>query len=195
MPWLKSTSQNLTTIGKGFPAELQALTANVSKKHIKQHENYPIKTAVFCLETNEEVLVPSRIHTDSYASTDLSGTEKLIYDCIYSRSTDGYSREKALRSLYAAKSLPLPFWTIPYLYLSLSDYVIEISSIVKPDDEDIVNAFQKLSSLNPEQYRLTKARATSYWNEYYKKDSISGYRGYASKHEYPAIKVIDRINR
>lgn len=192
MPWLKNISRNLKVVRKGFPAELQETVNVVLKKHVNQHESYPVGTDEFFLDTNERVLIPARIHTDSYSPDNLSGLEKLIYDCIYSRSTDGYSREKALRNLYATK--PLPFWTIPYLYMSLSDYVIEISSIANPNDEDIIRAFQKISELNPEQYRLTRARAISYWNEYYRyKDDISRHGDNISKQEYPALKVISRI--
>jgi len=192
MSWLKNISQNLRVVRKGFPAELQKLAAEVFKNYVKQHDSYAIGTDEFILDTGEKVLVPARVHTDPYSPDNLRGTEKLIYDCIYSRSTDGYSREKALRNLYAIRSLPS--WTIPYLYLSLSDYVIEISSIIKPNDEDIIHAFQKLSELNPEQHRLIRARAVSYWNEYYRyKDDISRYGDNISKLEYPALKVINRI--
>lgn len=185
MSWLKNTSQNYIVIRRAFPTKLQELVDEVFKKHVKQHDSYPIGTDEFFLETNEKVLVPARIHTDPYSPDDLSGTKKLIYDCICSRSTNGYSREKALRSLYATK--PLPLWTIPYLYLSLSDYVIEISSIVSPDDEDTIIAFQRLSKLNPEQYRLTEARAISYWSEWYR------YQDNLSRQEYPALEVVKRI--
>lgn len=192
MSWLKNVSQNLKVIRKGFPIELQETVNDVFKKHVEQHDDYPVGADEFFLNKDEKVSTPARIHTDAYAPDDLSGAEKLVYDCIYSRSTDGYSREKALRSLYATKSLP--FWAIPYLYLSLSDYVIEISSIVKPDDEDIIHAFQKLSELNPEQHRLTRERAISYWSEYYRyKDVVSRSGDNMSKQEYPSLKVINRI--
>lgn len=191
MPRLKVVSQNLRVVRKGFPVELQETFDDVFRKYVKQYNSYPVRTSVneFFLSQDEKIFIPARIHTDPYAPGDLDAIKKLIYDCIYSRSTEGFSREEALRSLHATK--PLPFWAISYLYLSLSDYVIEISSIVKPGDRDIIHAFQKLSELNPEQYRLARARATSYWSEYYRYMGVSGRK--VSKQEYSALKVIERI--
>lgn len=89
----------------------------------------------------------------------------------------------AIRNLYHTSDLPE--WAIPYLYLSLSDYVVEVSSIIG-QDEFLLTRLQQMSTLNPEQFRLTKERAISYWSIYY--------REMYSKNAYPALKIIGIID-
>lgn len=182
MSLFKSMNKNLATICKGFPPEMQKHVDDVFKKHVIQHDSYPIDTDAFYLEQNQKVQVPVRIYTGPYIDKSFSDAEKLIYDCIYSRSTDGHAREAAIKGLDSAKSIP--FWAMPYLYISLSDYAIQVSSIIALDDE-IVADLRKLSRLNPEQYRLLEARATSYWNAYYREKF--------RKEEYPALEIINKI--
>lgn len=176
-------NDNSHTIRAAFPESVQDAVDTVLKNYIEQNNKYHVSTEVFCLEYNERISVPSRIHTGKYKGDNLEGIEKLIYDCVYSRSTDGYAREAAVKSLYASR--PLPSWAIPYLYLALADYVIEVSSIIKPE-EDILTEFKKISGLNPGHSRLTRERAISYWAVYYRYDF--------RKDEYPAFKVLTLVS-
>lgn len=181
-----SLSRNVQVIRKGFPNNIQGSTVRILRSKVEQHESYPVKMIranEFTLENGEKVLIPQRIHTGAYSNTAQDDTERIIYDCIYSRSTDGFVRETALHSLHHTASLP--DWAMPYLYLSLSDYVMEVSSIIG-QDEFLLTRLQQMSTLNPEQFRLTKERAISYWSIYY--------REMYSKNTYPALKIIGIID-
>ena len=176
-------AKNLEIITKGFPATMREVVAGVWKNHVIHHDTYPIGTDEFFLEGRKTILVPARIHTSSYDNTASDPTERIVYDCIYSRSTDGFAREAAVKSLCAIDSLP--DWVAPYLFQSLSDYVIEVSSVLARDGSVITHLWQ-VASRNPEQFRLTKARAISYWAAYYRREY--------SKDTYPALMVIRMID-
>lgn len=179
-----SLSRNVQVIRKGFPNSIQGSTVRMLRSKVEQHESYTVRTmSEFTLKNSEKILVPQRIYTSAYNNTIKDKTERIIYDCIYSRSTDGFIREMAIRNLYHTSDLPE--WAIPYLYLSLSDYVVEVSSIIG-QDEFLLTRLQQMSTLNPEQFRLTKERAISYWSIYY--------REMYSKNAYPALKIIGIID-
>lgn len=176
-------SQVADAIRAGFPVDISDTVDKLLRDHIEiVYVNY-LSAEKFWLSSGTSVSVQDRIYTGEYAGSKLKGTDRLVYDCVYSRSNNGYVREAAVKSLYSSANLPE--WAMPYLYLTLSDYVVEISSIVEPR-EDIIAGFRKLQELNPQQHHLAQARATSYWNEYY--------RNKYHQSEYPAIKLLGVIS-
>lgn len=181
-------SDNDKMILNGFPNDVQDSVSRVLKRISKQDWYQTHELTTFVLNKNTTVTIPGRILVDNYIADRLDGIDGIVYDSVLSRSTklsrstNGYVREKAVRGLY--NRVQLPFWALPYLFLSMSDYVFNISSVVHPGSRFIYQ-FCELSKLNPEEYRLLKARASSYWGAYYRYE--------ISKDKYPALLVINEI--
>lgn len=113
--------------------------------------------------------VPSRIYNPEpdWASVQSRGMiDESLVGCVYSRHHDGHVRERALSHI---RTVDEP-WVAPFVIQLLGEYVIEIAEraatvIATPPR----TAFVAFLRENPDFLELTTARATSYWNEYYRK--------------------------
>ena len=159
---------------EGFPKELrdhvQLVATAISKKtynnvKIDQSE----QTCNRILTTSEKITFPYRIYyADNYDdfACKFSPLQKMIYNCIFSRSCNGFVREKHIASIL---SVPFPTWAIPYIIKICEEYVVEILETVYQylngmDTEDI-----KLSCrINAKPFLCGHDRMISYWNEYYR---------------------------
>lgn len=98
----------------------------------------------------------------------LTELQKQILFCLYTRSSDGYLREK-----YVRKLLPSDFeeWCIPYIVKLCDEYVVEILHVIynslseKPNEE-----IKLFCQANKSAIRKSFSRMISYWNEYYRAD-------------------------
>ncbi|MDL2220884.1 hypothetical protein LJC55_04380 [Eubacteriales bacterium OttesenSCG-928-N14] len=115
---------------KGFPHELETMVQRVSK--CIPHETFNnIRGRVSddghtYLHDNTIITVPYRIYSVEPAANEmekLDHTEIMIFHCIYSRSYNGYIREKHIRSIL---STDFPDWCIPYIVKVCDEYVVEI---------------------------------------------------------------------
>ncbi|MBQ8746664.1 MAG: hypothetical protein IJZ08_02205 [Clostridia bacterium] len=97
----------------------------------------------------------------------LSQAQKQILCCIYTRSCDGYIREKYLRKLL---DMPMELWIIPFIVKLCDEYVIEILEIIydKLKERDNTN-IQAFCLNNKSAIRKSYARMISYWNVYYRR--------------------------
>ncbi|MER8849878.1 hypothetical protein [Mesorhizobium australicum] len=104
--------------------------------------------------------------------------------CLLTRSTNGYLRQKSANFI-----LPLnESWSIPFVILLLSDYVIEIIedvNLAMPNFDRA--AYVDFVQQNREIMRATRARATSYWNVYHRQT-------YPDRKSYPAIAVLNQLD-
>ena len=93
--------------------------------------------------------------------------EKMILHCIYTRSCDGYVRERHIKALLSGN---YPEWAIPYIIKVCDEYVVELLQIVydslrgKNTDE-----FIKFCAENHAAFCKSYSRMISYWNAYYRK--------------------------
>lgn len=113
--------------------------------------------------------IPSRIYYTESSNAQinqLNEHQRMILHCIYSRSCDGFVREKHIKSLL---SLPDTDWTIPFIVKICDEYVIEILETVFEQlhnkNTDQIKAF---CVENKSEFCKSYARMTSYWNEYYR---------------------------
>lgn len=120
------------------------------------------------LLSGEKIEIPYRIYIcDEYTfPNELTERQQLIYHCIFSRSFDGYVRQKHIESLL---DLDTPEWAAPYVIKICDEYVYEILDVI----------YQKLKGRNCEIYKALcqqnfaylksgHCRMISYWNEYYR---------------------------
>lgn len=110
---------------------------------------------------------------------------KRLIQCLLSRSSDGFERQKALREVIKI-SEP---WAVPYIVLLSGEYVVEI-------DADLVDALPDLDQTlfinfvleNRVLMRSLKAKATSYWDCYYRQQ-------FPTKNTYPGLLFLHRLEK
>lgn len=134
-----------------------------------------------------KVQIPRRLHFRKKRMEKLYALPALepIVQCLLTRSTDGFERHAALRRLLTLNEC----WSIPFVILLAGEYVVEII-------HDIVSS---ISLLDPAAYAafvrentqlmtLLRARATSYWNCYYRDR-------FADLNQYPGLVFLHQLER
>jgi len=116
-----------------------------------------------------QISFPYRLYSleiENSVLSKLDYTERLILHCIYTRSFNGYVRERHIKSLLAED---FPDWCIPYIIKVCDEYVIEIVQTVydnlKNKDTD---RFKKVCIENWDLFCKSYNRMISYWNEFYR---------------------------
>ncbi|MEG0366323.1 MAG: hypothetical protein RR585_05780 [Coprobacillus sp.] len=169
-----------------FPMELRNDVSIVLSLMSKQtYNNIEIGETKDCctyiLLDQQEVTFPYRIYyLDKHEMCDTSLTfeQKMIYHCIFSRSCDGFIREKHIKAILEED---YPDWTIPYILKISDEYVIEILESVynelKNRDTEKIKVFCRV---NLQVFLSSHDRMISYWNEYYRNQCYL-YKNYVGK--------------
>jgi hypothetical protein len=96
----------------------------------------------------------------------LNEQQKMIVHCIYSRSCDGFVRQKHMNSLLL---MDYEDWSIPYIVKICDEYVLEILEmtyeILKDQDTERIKNFCFQNNIL---FCKSYNRMISYWNEYYR---------------------------
>lgn len=116
---------------------------------------------------NELVQLPERIYynelNDDIIAT-LTETQKTVLYCIFTRSYNGYLREKYVRLLLKTD---YPQWAIPFIVKLCDDYVLEILTaiyeLLKNKDTAVIKRF---CLANKKAVRINYDRMLNYWYEY-----------------------------
>lgn len=174
----KATS-NLNTLQNlfcdGFPSSMKESIIHVA-------DNIPSKTfrdvgslvteqkVTYCLD-GDAVIFPYRVYflevEDGIIST-LSYVEKMILHCIYSRSCDGYTREKHIKCLLSSD---FPEWSIPYVVKVCDEYVVEILQVVYDSlSGKNTDKIKQFCVDNQDSFCRSYNRMISYWNAFYRCD-------------------------
>lgn len=195
---------------QGFPQELQKKFYNVPGKISKQTYNniscgIGDEYETYLLLDSSTVTIPARIYfiDDEKAYDELEDKEeKLIYDCIFTRSCDGYVRQRHLRNILADD---FPEWCMPYILKLSAEYVVEIiDDIYKCLKTRDNTQFRAFCANNPYMFRHSYTRMVSYWNEFYRQEchrfhDYVGYRlykecfGYSRKYERLTLKEGEQL--
>ena len=170
----------------GFPTAMKEKYAAVSSvifkkslfgKGAKCIRGYNSENEKYSLSNGEAVCFPYRLlyadDDDGFYNKLPDIESKLIYDCIFTRSSDGYVREKHLRNILSAE---IPEWCLPYVLRCASDYVVEIVTAVYDNLKERDNAdIHSFCRSNPEMTKRAYTRMVSYWNEFYRYDCYRFY--------------------
>ena len=175
-------------LSKAFPKELASDVEAVCK--LMSTNSNTFDDALICnentewkLPSEEMIRIPYRIYVDDdiIFSNRMTERQKLIYHCIFSRSFNGYVRQKHIEALLA---LDLPDWAIPYVIKICDEYVKEILEVVYHKLQGRNNErYKALCALNFDYFRLGHSRMISYWNEFYRYDCYR-YDDYIGKKLY-----------
>ena len=139
----------------------------------------------------EMLEIPDRIYNEfpAHAVTTLKPASRVAAGCIYTRHHDGHRRQEALR---LALSHDVE-WSAPFVVQLLGEYIVEICVDIEQFLADASsthpNALQGLrhfTESNPDFMALTRARAASYWSEYYRAD-------FSTTDDYPAVRALRRL--
>lgn len=108
----------------------------------------------------------------------LTPIQQQLICCIYTRSHNGFVREKYLRRLLEMDFSP---WSIPYIVKLCDEYVIELLELVyeqlkNRDNRDIHSFCLQNKAMIHRGY----TRMTSYWNEFYR-DREHNFKNYIGR--------------
>ena len=127
---------------------------------------------------NEIVKIPYHTYhvpNFKWLTSVLSQTQKKIIYCIFTRSYDGYVREKYIKKILEEK---IEEWEIPFIVKLCDDYVIEILEVIYDKLKDRDNTDIKNFCLNNKKELFKSySRMVSYWNEYYREINFKDYVG------------------
>ncbi|MEE1124979.1 MAG: hypothetical protein U0L18_03470 [Acutalibacteraceae bacterium] len=128
----------------------------------------------YTLNNGKIVEIPYRIYLSDIDNSEydiLTPTQKQLLCCIYTRSSDGYVREKYLRKLL---DMSFEGWSIPFIVKLCDEYVLEILEIIycklkERNNEDI----KSFCLINKASTQKSYSRMISYWNEFYREYEFS----------------------
>lgn len=135
------------------------------------------------LKTGEKISIPYRIFVSDKAAFKYSFTpvQRMIYHCIFSRSYDGYVRQKHIEALLCSDTTE---WTAPYIIKICDEYVKEIlESVYEKLKDKGCEALKDICRINFDYFKKGHSRMISYWNEYYRYDCYR-YKDYVGKKLY-----------
>lgn len=175
--------QDASWVVAAFPAALRPDATEVAQV-LPPHDNrwgpstYTATSDTVHVVLDGEVLAfPTRIyHGVLPADTSfVMSLSPVVTACAYTRHHDGHVRQRALRMLLDGPCALQP-WAVPYVVKLVDEYVVEIVDDVATflTEVDVQGspqqrAYGRVLAQNPEMLRLLRARATSYWDCYYRR--------------------------
>jgi hypothetical protein len=79
------------------------------------------------------------------------------------------------------------YWITPFIFQRLGEYVVEILNEINENlNDNLLKNFARFADENPTYFNITKSRVTSYWNCYYRRQSLK-------KTDYVGFKIISKI--
>ncbi len=138
---------------------------------------------------DQDLAVPYRVYYDAaklWSLVDRCGEpERSLALCLGSRHWDGHVREACVRRLLPTRERSV----IPFVVCLLGEYVIEIIDLVAEAFDALdVDALADFARANPAFMATTRSRATSYWNERFR-------RRFPDRLTYPALSMLAEIDR
>lgn len=142
----------------------------------------------------ETVAIPSRIYNGEPGADSerlLSGTQRVILHCLYSRHSDGRVRQRHLEQIVGS-SEP---WVVPFVVQLAGEYVLEIVEVIRQGLVGLAapgsaqrRLYGEFITRNPAFFARTERRVVSYWSCYYRwKYAVFGtYPGCALMEEFRA---------
>lgn len=170
---------------EGFPQSLLSDVKQViALMPRKTYSNVSIgvseQTISYTLSGND-IRFPYRVYYQELADEaikQLNENQQHILHCIYSRSCDGFVRERHIKDILASS---YPDWAIPYIFKVCDEYVIEIlQSVYDLLKNRESNNIKDFCLENQDSFCKSYNRMISYWNEYYRGDCYR-YKNYIGR--------------
>ena len=168
-----------------FPAELWqdvSIVSNLLSR--KTYNNVRIGQTdygcTYALFNEQEITFPYRVYYLDECTAFSSPTfeQKMIYHCFFSRSCNGFIREKHIKEILKVNC---PDWCLPYILKLSDEYVIEILEVIYNElTHKNTDKIKTLCRLNMQSFLSGHDRMISYWNEYYRGQCYF-YKNYVGK--------------
>lgn len=170
---------------ESFPKELNKDLQEVLKIIPKDtYNNVSIGWSENVIEyslNNNIVKIPYRIYfidVDITKVEGLTNIQRVILYCIYTRSSNGYVREKYINELL---KIDFDYWVILFIVKLCDEYIIEILEVIYDKLKDRNNNDIKIFCLeNKSAINKSYSRMISYWNEFYR-DREFNFRKYIGR--------------
>jgi hypothetical protein len=140
----------------------------------------------------ERLAIPYRIYNPELDADDLAvltGTQRVLMHCLYTRHHDGRVRQRHLRSI-VDETRP---WVAPFVVQLIGEYVADILMDIRSGlaEVDIPGTrkhamYGEFGAANPEFMILTRQRVASYWDCYYR-------NLWADRAYYPGTTLIESL--
>lgn len=181
-------NQLLSKLIKAFPKEYRSDVEAVCngltlKSKAYSGALYSDETTEWSLLSGEKIEIPYRVYLSDKLvfQNKLTAQQQVIYHCIFSRSYDGYVRQKHIKALLDSDMLE---WAMPYIIKICDEYVKEILDIVYQKLQGRnCETYKALCQRNFDYFKLGHCRMISYWNEYSRYDYYR-YKEYIGKKLY-----------
>lgn len=133
--------------------------------------------------------IPYRIYNKPLTMAQLDSFtchQQLIINCIFTRHHNGFIRHEVIKNIMQIHPLlEEDDFVIPYIFMLLGEYVVEICEDLYPYIKANKSVINKFIQQNKEFCYLTYQRSVSYWNEYYRLSTYKYLR------DYPVRKIFD----
>ncbi|MEU5875004.1 hypothetical protein AB0A73_26005 [Glycomyces sp. NPDC047369] len=185
-PWDRSNSTH--ALLAAFPARMSGNVQRVVS--IIPGAQYP-PTGTFAVAVQgETVSIPYRIYSeelDPSLERALTGAQRVIARCLYSRHHDGYVRQRNLKLLLDS----MEPWVAPFVMQLAGEYVLEIleticqglGGLAVPGSVER-RLYGEFIVQNPGFFASTERRVVSYWTCYYR-------RKYPEFGRYPGSELME----
>jgi hypothetical protein len=189
IPWLRTRHDDRdrsagNSIPAAFPGRLRsdavALVEALPAATFQLARTYTVTTAA------ESVTIPERIYNPEPKSLrTLNDMQHLMLHCLYSRHHDGFVRQRHLRGILGSRE----DWVAPFVVRLIGEYVLpivqDIQAALAADPVERAR-LRRFANENPAFVDLTRQRAVSYWNAYYRYD-------YPRAADYPGITALEEV--
>ncbi|MBE6846428.1 MAG: hypothetical protein E7508_12205 [Ruminococcus sp.] len=171
---------------KGFPKFLESdvkyVCSNIPfNTYRRVTEAESDEKSTWKISDKDSVSIPYRIYlTDCVekAEENFTDIQTVIYHCIFTRSCNGFVREKHIRALLEAD---VPYWAVPYILKVCDEYVVQIlEAVYERLSEADTMLYKEIWRLNPKKFICGYSRMISYWNEFYR-DECPIFKDYIGK--------------
>jgi hypothetical protein len=157
-----------TALSRAFPTGIPIPVAVIAATLSTEYQNALSPDCFPALVAGETLHIPARIHfaQKSWRPMLHGSIEEQVQQCLFTRSYDGYIRQRALRQILPVKQP----WVMPYIVALVGEYVLEIL-------DDILTALPQIDQstlrdflvANPATLRLVRARVESYFGCYFRR--------------------------
>ena len=149
---------------QAFPGFLKDNVSTLPEK-ISLKGEHNISRTFEVIVARETLKIPYRIYFEEPEIENLTETELLVLNCLFTRHSDGFIRQKKPGQIISSGE----YWITPFVMQLLGEYVREILSTVEENlSGALLDNLVLFIEENPKFFETTKSRVISYWNCYYR---------------------------
>jgi hypothetical protein len=160
--------------------------AEISARELASFVDDSYRQSSTCMRVSGRTInVPYRFHfLNSGKGNGVSNCASPAAQCLLTRSTDGYLRQKSLNAILGLREP----WIAPFVVALIGEYVVEIIDDIQASlpslSQEIYSNFVRE---NRDVMRIIKSKAASYWDVYYRHE-------FPDRASYPGFTVLRQLD-